>query len=39
MERISQAVYELKGVKRKIPAAAKTAPVATSSAASEESEA
>jgi len=39
MERISQAVYELKGVKRKVPAVAKTAPVASASVVPEASEA
>ena len=40
MERISQAVYELKGVKRKVPAGAKAAAIAAPAVASaEESEA
>jgi len=39
MERISQAVYELKGVKRKVPAVAKAAAPAASAASAGESEA
>ncbi len=39
MERISQAVYELKGVKRKVPAGAKAAAIAAPAASAEESEA
>jgi recombination protein RecA len=39
MERISQAVYELKGVKRKVPAGAKDAAIAASAASAGESEA
>ena len=39
MERISQAVYELKGVKRKVPAGAKAAAIAAPAASVEGSEA
>ena len=39
MERISQAVYELKGVKRKVPAGAKAAAIVAPAASAEESEA
>jgi recombination protein RecA len=39
MERISQAVYELKGVKRKVPAVAKAAAIAAPAASAGESEA